>query len=129
MKRREKQYYTIGEVCEMFDIPSHTLRYWEKEFPQLKPLKKNRKRAYRPSDLEAVAAIKELLQDKGFKICGARKALEEQTDIDDSTEAIEEPPESEQLIEALSKPEQLTFREYVKRELIKIRQILDDISP
>jgi DNA-binding transcriptional MerR regulator len=71
-----KLYYSISEVAEITDVKAHVLRYWESEFPTLKPRKtRTGSRRYRPADIEDVQAIKELLYEQGFKIAGARKVL------------------------------------------------------
>jgi len=72
----EKLYYSISEVADFADVKPHVLRYWESEFPSLKP-KKNRagNRSYRQRDVDEVMAIKTLLYERGFKIDGARKLL------------------------------------------------------
>jgi DNA-binding transcriptional MerR regulator len=76
MKLPEKLYYSISEVAAHAAVKPHVLRYWESEFPTLKP-KKNRagNRSYRQRDVDEVLAIKALLYDRGFKIDGARKML------------------------------------------------------
>lgn len=72
-----KLYYSIGEVSEHFAIPAHVLRYWEQEFPQLRPKKNTRSgsRLYQEKDLRTVERIKTLLYDKRFTIAGARSQL------------------------------------------------------
>lgn len=72
----DKLYYTIREVSEHTGIEAHVLRYWESEFPTLKP-KRNRSgsRAYRKTDIELIERIRTLLHDEGYRIEGARKAL------------------------------------------------------
>jgi DNA-binding transcriptional MerR regulator len=74
----EKLYYSISEVAEFTGVKAHVLRYWESEFPTLRP-KKNRagNRSYRKRDVDEVLAIKKLLYDDGFKIDGARRLLRE----------------------------------------------------
>ena len=71
-----KLYYTIGEVTQLTGVPAHVLRYWEGEFPQLKP-KKSRagNRIYQQKDLEILARIRSLLYDQKFTIAGARVQL------------------------------------------------------
>jgi DNA-binding transcriptional MerR regulator len=73
-----KMYYTISEVAEMTNVKAHVLRYWETEFPSLRP-KKNRagNRNYRPKDIQAILVIRDLLYKEGFTISGARKKLQE----------------------------------------------------
>jgi len=70
----KKYYYTIGEVCNLLDLKPHVLRYWEKEFPQLKPKKsQNRNRRYTPDDIETVRKIRYMLYEQKFTIDGAKK--------------------------------------------------------
>ena len=71
-------YYSISEVSEMTDVKPHVLRYWESEFPTLRP-KKNRagNRNYRPKDIKVVLVIRNLLYGEKFTINGARKKLQE----------------------------------------------------
>ena len=72
----EKLYFRIGEVSELCRIPAYVLRFWETEFPQLKPVKSSTgQRMYRRRDLENVLHIKKLLYDEGFTIAGARQQL------------------------------------------------------
>ncbi|HYH00011.1 MAG TPA: MerR family transcriptional regulator [Terriglobales bacterium] len=72
----EKLYFRIGEVAELCDLPTYVLRFWETEFPQLKPNKSSTgQRMYRRSDVENVVRIKNLLYDEGFTIAGARAHL------------------------------------------------------
>jgi DNA-binding transcriptional MerR regulator len=74
----KKMYYSIGEVCGATSLEPHTLRYWESEFPTLRP-KKNRggKRAYQDKDIEVVCQIKRLLYEEKYTINGARQKLSE----------------------------------------------------
>ena len=79
MKRKlpaTKTYYSITEVERMTKVKAHVLRYWESEFPTLRP-KKNRagNRSYQMPDVRQVLLIKHLLYDEGFTIEGARKRL------------------------------------------------------
>ena len=71
-----KLYYTIGEVTQLTGVPAHVLRYWEGEFPQLKP-KKSRagNRVYQVRDLEIISRIRALLYERRFTIAGARALL------------------------------------------------------
>jgi DNA-binding transcriptional MerR regulator len=73
-----KMYYSISEVADMTGVKAHVLRYWETEFPSLRP-KKNRagNRNYRPKDIKAILVIRDLLYKEGFTISGARKKLQE----------------------------------------------------
>lgn len=78
MDRNGKLYYSITEVAEMAGVKPHVLRYWETEFPALKP-KKNRagNRTYRERDVKLVLLIRKLLYDEGFTIRGALRRIRE----------------------------------------------------
>ena len=72
----DKLYFRIGEVSRLCGLPSYVLRFWETEFPQLKPSKSGTgQRMYRKLDVENVLRIKKLLYDQGFTIAGARQQL------------------------------------------------------
>lgn len=69
-------FRTIGEVAKAFNLRQHVLRYWEEQFPMLRPLTRaGGRRYYRPEDIELVAEISRLLYQEGFTIRGARQAL------------------------------------------------------
>jgi DNA-binding transcriptional MerR regulator len=71
-----KMYYSISEVAEMIGVVPYVLRFWEKEFPNIKP-RKNRagNRAYQTRDIERIMQIKKLLYEEGYTIEGARNYL------------------------------------------------------
>ncbi len=71
-----KRYFTIGEVSELCGVKPHVLRYWEQEFPQLKPLKRRgNRRYYQRQDVILIRQIRSLLYEHGFTIGGARQRL------------------------------------------------------
>jgi DNA-binding transcriptional MerR regulator len=71
-----KLYYTIGEVAAMFDVAPSVIRYWDAEFPQLKPGKNSKgERKFTPRDIEQIKEIYHLVKEKGFTIDGARREL------------------------------------------------------
>ena len=72
----KKMYYSISEVCGQTGLEQHVLRYWETEFPQLKP-KKNRagNRAYRAKEIKLINHIKHLLYHEQYTIQGAKQKL------------------------------------------------------
>jgi len=72
----EKLYYSISEVAHMTRLEAYVLRFWEKEFPMLKP-RKNRggNRTYQKSDIEMINRIKQLLYKENYTIEGARNRL------------------------------------------------------
>ncbi len=71
-----KKYYRIADVAQMLDLPLSTIRYWESEFPALRP-KRNaaRTRYYTPNDVELLQLIKFLLKERGLKIEAARNYI------------------------------------------------------
>jgi DNA-binding transcriptional MerR regulator len=83
-----KRYFTIGEVSELCDVKPHVLRYWEQEFPQLKPVKRRgNRRYYQRQDVMTIRQIRSLLYEHGFTIGGARQRLtEEGTIVDESAD-------------------------------------------
>ena len=71
-----KRYFTIGEVSQLCEVKPHVLRYWEQEFPQLKPIKRRgNRRYYQRQDVIIIRQIRSLLYDQGFTIGGARQRL------------------------------------------------------
>ena len=67
---------TIGEVAAALDIRQHVLRYWEQQFPMLRPLKRSGgRRYYRPGDVALVETIDRLINREGYTLKGARKAI------------------------------------------------------
>lgn len=73
-----KRYFAIGEVSELCEVKPHVLRYWEQEFPQLKPVKRRgNRRYYQQDDVLMVRRIRSLLYEQGFTIGGARQRLKE----------------------------------------------------
>ena len=84
MKKNSKAYKTIGEVAEILELDSirnkkntHTIRYWESEFKQIKPIIINKRRHYDDKNIDVLKKIKFLLKDKGLTISGAKKQLNE----------------------------------------------------
>ncbi len=71
-----KRYFTIGEVSELCAVKPHVLRYWEQEFPQLKPVKRRgNRRYYQREDVLTIRQIRGLLYDQGYTIGGARQRM------------------------------------------------------
>ena len=86
MKKSSKAYKTIGEVAEILELDSignknkkntHTIRYWESEFKQIKPIIINKRRHYNDKNIDILKKIKFLLKDKGMTISGVKKQLNE----------------------------------------------------
>ncbi len=79
-----KRYFTIGEVSDLCSVKPHVLRYWEQEFPQLKPVKRRgNRRYYQRQDVLLIRQIRSLLYEQGYTIGGARQRM---TDADDGSE-------------------------------------------
>ena len=113
-----KMYYSISEVAEMTGVKAHVLRYWETEFPTLRP-KKNRagNRNYRPRDIKAILVIRDLLYKEKFTISGARKKLQEHYGNPD--------PIIKQMQIPFSDPHARHMLLAIREELEELRDILD----
>ena len=73
---KEKKYYSITEVAELCKVKAHTLRFWEKEFQDLKPItRKGKRRYYQNDDIKLIKQIHFLLSEEGMTIAGAKKNL------------------------------------------------------
>jgi len=71
-----KRYFTIGEVSDLCVVKPHVLRYWEQEFPDLKPVKRRgNRRYYQRHDVMLIRQIRGLLYQEGYTIGGARQHL------------------------------------------------------
>ena len=90
-----KLYYSISEVCGMTGLEQHVLRYWESEFPQLRP-KKNRSgnRAYRAKEIKIIRYIKYLLYEEMYTIPGAKKKMADMNmaDLEGQLSLLRVPP-------------------------------------
>jgi DNA-binding transcriptional MerR regulator len=104
----DKLYYSIGEVSKAFDVNASLIRYWEQEFPIIKP-KKNKKgnRYFTPEDIKNLQIIYHLVKEKGYTLDGARIALATNSKISETVSMID----------------RLNF---VKAELIKLKDSLAD---
>ena len=120
MRKIEKMYYSIGEVSELAGVKPHVLRYWETQFPMLKP-KKNRagNRVYKVKDIKYVLTIKNLLYEKGFTIAGARKKLKE---------ASRDPSVLlEQLNIPFGDPEKRRIIISLRKDLLKLKELVESL--
>lgn len=103
-----KRYFTIGEVGDLCGVKAHVLRYWEQEFPQLKPVKRRgNRRYYQRHDVMLVRQIRGLLYQQGFTIGGARQKLSGESakeDVNHSRQVIKQTlAELEQVLEILKR--------------------------
>lgn len=102
-----KRYFTIGEVSELCAVKPHVLRYWEQEFPQLKPVKRRgNRRYYQRQDVLMIRQIRSLLYDQGFTIGGARQQMSGETGPLDATQ----------------------FSQLVNQMIIELEQLLDVLT-
>ena len=87
-----KRYFTIGEVSDLCAVKPHVLRYWEQEFPQLRPVKRRgNRRYYRRHEVELIRSIRELLYLEGYTISGARNQLQKSaSSVADNTDSNEQ---------------------------------------
>lgn len=104
----DKLYYSIGEVAQAFDVNASLIRYWEQEFPIIKP-KKNKKgnRYFTPEDIKNLKIIFHLVKEKGYTLDGARIALTTNSKISETVSMIDR-------------------LEFVKAELLKLKDSLVD---
>ena len=78
MAKAAEAFRNIGEVSDELGVKKHVLRFWELKFPQLKPMKRGGgRRLYRPSDVELLKGIRDLLQNAGYTIKGVQRLLRE----------------------------------------------------
>lgn len=85
-----KQFFRIGEVSRLTGLEPYVLRYWETEFPQIKPDKaRSGQRLYTKHDLEVIVQIKALLYEDGYTIAGAKKKLNGRGERKDLHDAVE----------------------------------------
>jgi DNA-binding transcriptional MerR regulator len=127
----DKLYFKIGEVGDIVGVKQHVLRYWESEFPSIRPQKsRTNQRLYRRKDVEAVIAIKHLLYDRKFTIEGAKKYMKEQgvdaslppVDVDAVAENVRQQTIGEMSLEIsrISK----TVRDKYERHLVELKNEL-----
>jgi len=120
-----KLYYSISEVAEHTGIKAHVLRYWESEFPTLKPRKTRvGARRYRQPDIDEILAIKALLYDEGYKIAGAIKMRRQakKTSVQAAPEAA---PQLNIQFDGMSDADRLTF---LKKELGQVLQMIRELK-
>ena len=116
---------TIGEVSEALGIRPHVLRYWEAQFPLLKPLKRSGgRRYYRPEDIALLKRVGDLLYNQGYTIKGVQRLLRDGTDEGPGPVALElplgDPPPATEASEALALKAALTELEDIARALHRL---------
>ncbi|MDP2883978.1 MAG: MerR family transcriptional regulator [Ignavibacteria bacterium] len=115
----KKLYYSISEVSTITGLEQYVLRYWESEFPQLKPAKNRAgNRIYTNKDIKLIIYIKKLLRDERYTIEGAKKVLEEYVP---ESEAVEQ-------LELLSVPQKKKISdEEIRADLVEVKVFLEDL--
>ncbi|MGQ9744998.1 MAG: MerR family transcriptional regulator [Dissulfurimicrobium sp.] len=117
MENKGKKYYRIGDVSRMTGVDAHILRYWEKEFRNIRPHRVARQRLYRLEDIELIKRIKELLYEKGYTIAGARKYLSDSQKLG--------PVQAELFSHGSEKLKAEAVISEIRRELILIKEMLE----
>jgi DNA-binding transcriptional MerR regulator len=116
----KKLYYSISEVSTITGLEQYVLRYWESEFPQLKPAKNRAgNRIYTNKDIKLILYIKKLLRDERYTIEGAKRVLEEYI------------PESEgaEQLELLSVPPKKKIQdEEIRSDIIEVKEFLEELA-
>jgi len=114
----KKLYYSISEVSKLTGLEQYILRYWETEFPQLKP-QKNRSgnRIYTNKDIDLIIRIKKLLRDKKYTITGAKDILE----------SFQEDENTNLINNSLTEQNQSENTSIIK-DLLEIKQFLLDLK-
>ena len=119
-EKAEGAFKTISEAAEILGVPTHVLRFWESQFPQIHPTKsRGGRRYYRPEDMDVLITIKNLLYKQGYTIKGAKKAFSQmRVEMDTQPVAIEKP--SKPLISDKQKAQLSAIRQ----ELLGFKNIL-----
>ncbi len=119
----DKLYFRIGEVARLLDLPTYVLRFWETEFPQLKPNKGGTgQRLYRKRDVEMALRIRVLLYDEGYTIPGARQFLKGEVRATEPRLPLRAAPQDEAAVSTVQ-------LRRVKSELREIATLLAQPSP
>jgi DNA-binding transcriptional MerR regulator len=115
----KKLYYSISEVSRITGLEQYVLRYWETEFPELKPAKNRAgNRIYTNKDIKLIMHIKQLLRDEKYTIEGAKQVMKEFTPEPDSGEQLE----------LLNVPQRKKIQdEEIKKEMIEVKEFLEEI--
>ena len=115
----KKLYYSISEVSKITELEQYVLRYWESEFPQLKPAKNRAgNRIYTNKDIKLILHIKKLLRDEKYTIEGAKKVLEDY---------VPEPEEGEQLMLLNVPPKKRIQDEEIRTEMAEVKTFLENL--
>ncbi len=120
-----KLYYSISEIADYTGIKAHVLRYWESEFPTLKPRKtRTGARRYRQPDIDEILAIKALLYDEGYKIAGAIK-MRRQAKKNAGKASTEAVPQLNIQFDGMTEADRLAFLKTELGKLLEMVKALD----
>jgi len=120
----DKLFFKIGEVAQIVGVRAHVLRYWESEFPALRPLKtRGSHRVYRRRDVELAVLLRRLLHEEGLTIAGAKRRLR------DSGQHKVSRPEVPSIVQEVNlRAELLSMREKLSGLLDSLQSIIDGRS-
>jgi len=115
----KKLYYSISEVSKITGLEQYVLRYWETEFPELKPAKNRAgNRIYTNKDIKLILHIKHLLRDEKYTIEGAKQVLKDY---------VPEPDTGEQLELLSVTPKKKISDEDIKSDMTEVKEFLEDL--
>jgi len=115
----DKPYFKIGEASKITGVENHVLRYWEKEFSQIRPRRSpSGQRLYRHKDVACFLHIKHLLHERGFTIAGARNVLDGEADAGTEVSL----PQKEQRAKNALAPDALVLE--IKKVLLELQERL-----
>lgn len=117
----DKLYFRIGDVAKMCGVETYVLRFWETEFPQMRPNKSGTgQRLYRKKDVELALKVRRLLHDEGYTIAGARQVLAEEAGTKKSPQL--------QLLENGSAERVKTMQARLQKVRSEVRELLGILS-
>lgn len=126
--RMKKLYYSIREICELLNEEQHTLRYWEKEFEELKP-KKNRggNRIYSSKDLLIIKLIRKLLREDKLSLKGAKEQVSKLLHSNDEKSLLSKLESKIKETDGKSENKKENNHNISTEELLEIKQLLKNI--
>lgn len=120
----DKLFFKIGEVAQIVGVRAHVLRYWESEFPALRPLKtRGAHRVYRRRDVELAVLLRRLLHEEGLTIAGAKRRLR-----DSGQHRVSRPSVPSIVHEVNARAELLAMRDQLSGLLTSLQSIVDGPS-
>src|SRR6201996_7248547 len=120
----DKLYFRIGDVARLCEVPAYVLRFWETEFPQLKPNKGGTgQRLYRKRDVEMALRIKSLLYDQGYTIPGARQVFSTESKAKDVPEPQPAPSAFAPSPQSVEAPAAVDVGETIRQEAQRREQL------